>query len=64
MAGDAALFIAAVGLTTVWPAWHLRMRGGQRLLASFNHVPLAVAAPAFGYSRTELKEVFIEEEVH
>ncbi len=46
MADDDAVFIADVGLITGWAARHLRMRGKQRLLGSFNHGSLGVAVPA------------------
>ena len=46
MADDDAVFIADVGLITGWTARHLRMRGTQRLLGSFNHGSLGVAVPA------------------
>lgn len=46
MADDDAVFIADVGLITGWAARHLRMRGTQRLLGSFNHGSLGVAVPA------------------
>ena len=46
LAQDDAVFIADVGLITGWAARHLRLRGGQRLLGSFNHGSLGVALPA------------------
>jgi pyruvate dehydrogenase (quinone) len=46
LADDDAVFIADVGLITGWTARHLRMRGKQRLLGSFNHGSLGVALPA------------------
>lgn len=46
LADDAAVFVADVGLITGWAARHLRIRGTQRLLGSFNHGSLGVAVPA------------------
>jgi pyruvate dehydrogenase (quinone) len=46
LASDDAIFIADVGLITGWAARHMRMRGSQRLLGSFNHGSLGVALPA------------------
>jgi pyruvate dehydrogenase (quinone) len=46
LADDDAIFIADVGLITGWTARHMRMRGTQRLLGSFNHGSLGVALPA------------------
>lgn len=46
LADDNAVFIADVGLITGWTARHMRMRGNQRLLGSFNHGSLGVAMPA------------------
>jgi len=46
LADDDAIFVADVGLITGWTARHLRMRGQQRLLGSFNHGSLGVAVPA------------------
>lgn len=46
LADDDAVFIADVGLITGWAARHLRLRGTQRLLGSFNHGSLGVALPA------------------
>ena len=46
LADDDAIFIADVGLITGWAARHLRIRGTQRLLGSFNHGSLGVAVPA------------------
>ena len=46
VADDDAVFIADVGLITGWTARHLRLRGEQRLLGSFNHGSLGVALPA------------------
>ena len=46
LAQDDAVFIADVGLITGWAARHLRLRGRQRLLGSFNHGSLGVALPA------------------
>lgn len=46
LADDDAVFIADVGLITGWAARHLRLRGSQRLLGSFNHGSLGVALPA------------------
>ena len=46
LARDDAVFIADVGLITGWAARHLRLRGRQRLLGSFNHGSLGVALPA------------------
>lgn len=46
LANDDAVFVADVGLITGWTARHLRLRGTQRLLGSFNHGSLGVALPA------------------
>ncbi len=46
LADDDAIFVADVGLITGWAARHLRLRGKQRLLGSFNHGSLGVAVPA------------------
>ena len=46
LANDDAVFVADVGLITGWAARHLRLRGTQRLLGSFNHGSLGVAVPA------------------
>jgi len=46
LADDDAVFVADVGLVTGWVARHLRMRGTQRLLGSFNHGSLGCAVPA------------------
>ncbi len=45
MADDDAIFVVDVGEVTVFAARHLRMRGTQRLLGSFNHGSLGVALP-------------------
>lgn len=45
LADDDAVFVADVGLITGWTARHLRIRGTQRLLGSFNHGSLGVAVP-------------------
>lgn len=45
LASDDAIFVADVGLITGWTARHLRLRGTQRLLGSFNHGSLGVAVP-------------------
>lgn len=45
LASDDAVFVADVGLITGWTARHLRLRGTQRLLGSFNHGSLGVAVP-------------------
>ena len=45
MADDDAVFVADVGEITAFAARHLRLRGGQRLLGSFNHGSLGVALP-------------------
>ncbi len=46
LADDDAVFTVDVGLVTGWAARHLRIRGTQRLLGSFNHGSLGVAVPA------------------
>jgi pyruvate dehydrogenase (quinone) len=46
LADDDAVFSVDVGLITGWAARHLRLRGTQRLLGSFNHGSLGVAVPA------------------
>ena len=46
LAADDAVFVADVGTTTVWSARHLRLRGTQRLIGSFNHGSLGVGLPA------------------
>lgn len=43
---DDAIFVTEVGEVTVWVARHLRMRGKQRLIGSFNHGSLGVGLPA------------------
>lgn len=45
MADDDAVFVVDVGEVTAFAARHLRMRGTQRLLGSFNHGSLGVALP-------------------
>lgn len=45
MADDDAVFVVDVGEITAFAARHLRMRGTQRLLGSFNHGSLGVALP-------------------
>lgn len=45
LADDDAVFVVDVGLITGWAARHLRLRGKQRLLGSFNHGSLGVALP-------------------
>ncbi len=45
LADDDAVFIVDVGEVTAFAARHLRMRGTQRLLGSFNHGSLGVALP-------------------
>lgn len=45
-ADDDAIFIAEVGEVTIWAARHLRLRGKQRLIGSFNHGSLGVGLPA------------------
>jgi len=45
LADDDAVFVVDVGEVTVFAARHLRMRGTQRLLGSFNHGSLGVALP-------------------
>lgn len=46
LADEDAVFVADVGTATVWTARHLRFRGQQRLLGSFNHGSLGVGLPA------------------
>ena len=46
MANDDAVFVADVGEITAWSARHLRIRGTQRLLGSFNHGSVGVAVPS------------------
>ena len=46
LADDDAVFIADVGEITAWSARHLRIRGKQRLLGSFNHGSVGVAVPS------------------
>lgn len=46
LANDDAIFVAEVGEVTVWAARHLRMRGKQRLIGSFNHGSLGVGLAA------------------
>ena len=46
LADDDAIFCGEVGEVTVWAARHLRMRGQQRLIGSFNHGSLGVGLPA------------------
>jgi len=46
MAEDDAVFVADVGEITAWSARHLRIRGTQRLLGSFNHGSVGVAVPS------------------
>lgn len=46
LADDDAIFVGEVGEVTVWVARHLRMRGNQRLIGSFNHGSLGVGLPA------------------
>jgi len=45
LADDDAVFIVDVGEVTAFAARHLRMRGTQRLLGSFNHGSLGVGLP-------------------
>jgi thiamine pyrophosphate-dependent acetolactate synthase large subunit-like protein len=45
LADDDAVFVVDVGEVTAFAARHLRMRGTQRLLGSFNHGSLGVALP-------------------
>ncbi len=45
LADDDAVFVVDVGEITAFAARHLRMRGSQRLLGSFNHGSLGVALP-------------------
>ncbi len=45
MADDDAVFVVDVGEVTAFAARHLRLRGSQRLLGSFNHGSLGVAMP-------------------
>ena len=46
LAADDAVFIVDVGEVTAFAARHLRMRGTQRLLGSFNHGSLGVSMPS------------------
>lgn len=46
MADDDAVFVVDVGEVTAFAARHLRIRGTQRVLGSFNHGSLGVALPA------------------
>ena len=46
LASDDAVFTVDVGEVTAFAARHLRMRGSQRLLGSFNHGTLGVAFPS------------------
>ena len=46
LADDDAVFVVEVGEVTVWAARHLRLRGEQRLIGSFNHGSLGVGLPA------------------
>ena len=46
LASDDAVFVVDVGEVTAFAARHLRMRGSQRLLGSFNHGSLGVGLPA------------------
>lgn len=46
LADDDAVFTVDVGEVTAFAARHLRMRGTQRLLGSFNHGTLGVAFPS------------------
>jgi thiamine pyrophosphate-dependent acetolactate synthase large subunit-like protein len=45
LADDDAVFVIDVGEVTAFAARHLRFRGSQRLLGSFNHGSLGVALP-------------------
>jgi thiamine pyrophosphate-dependent acetolactate synthase large subunit-like protein len=46
LAGDDAIFVGEVGEVTVWIGRHLRTRGNQRVIGSFNHGSLGVGLPA------------------
>ncbi len=45
LASDDAVFVVDVGEVTAFAARHLRLRGSQRLLGSFNHGSLGVGLP-------------------
>ncbi len=45
LASDDTVFVVDVGEVTAFAARHLRMRGSQRLLGSFNHGSLGVGLP-------------------
>jgi len=45
-ADDDAIFTVDVGECTVWAARHVRLRGTQRMIGSFNHGSLGAALPA------------------
>lgn len=56
LADEDAVFIVDVGEVTAFAARHLRMRGKQRLLGSFNHGSLGVGLPgAIGVQALEKK---------
>ena len=60
MADDDAIFVVDVGEVTVFAARHLRLRGTQRLLGSFNHGSLGVALPgAIGLQALDRKRQVI-----
>ena len=45
-AADDAIYTVDVGECTVWAARHVRLRGSQRMIGSFNHGSLGAAVPA------------------
>ena len=60
MADDDAVFVVDVGEITAFAARHLRLRGTQRLLGSFNHGSLGVALPgAIGVQALDKKRQVI-----